>query len=154
MSRELAEREAHLEEQLQGARAEASAVAEAQMAAATQAQERLEGHLAVLRATAADWQVQPASQQYPLSRLASQSALRAFSCERRHKCCNLVPTSSSASCLSPGVAGPVLKARLVTADAPPAAQTQSAFLSKPGLRRHGRRRQRRRLRKSRRRPGG
>ena len=64
VSRELAEREAHLEEQLQGARAEASAVAEAQMAAATQAQERLEGHLAVLRATAADWQVQPASQQY------------------------------------------------------------------------------------------
>ncbi|CAL5220735.1 g2793 [Coccomyxa viridis] len=56
VSRELAEREAHLEEQLQGARAEASAVAEAQMAAATQAQERLEGHLAVLRATAADWQ--------------------------------------------------------------------------------------------------
>ena len=79
VSRELAEREAHLEEQLQGARAEASTVAEAQMAAAAQAQERLEGHLAVLRATAADWQVQPASQQHQISHPASTKALQASS---------------------------------------------------------------------------
>jgi len=59
VSRELAEREAHLEEQLQAARLQASAFAESQMEAATQAQEKLEGHLAVLRATAADWQVRP-----------------------------------------------------------------------------------------------
>ena len=77
VSRELAEREAHLEEQLQGAHAEASASAEAQMAAASQAQERLEGHLAVLRATAADWQVWPASQPHQVSRAASPSPSQA-----------------------------------------------------------------------------
>lgn len=57
MARELAEREAHLEVQLRQARAEAAGVAAAQVQAAAQAQEKLEGHLAVLRATAADWQV-------------------------------------------------------------------------------------------------
>ena len=57
MARELAEREAHLEVQLQQARTEAAGMAAAQMHAAGQAQEKLEGHLAVLRATAADWQV-------------------------------------------------------------------------------------------------
>ncbi len=57
MARELAEREAHLEVQLQQARAEAAGMAAAQVQVAAQAQEKLEGHLAVLRATAADWQV-------------------------------------------------------------------------------------------------
>ena len=71
VSRELAEREAHLEEQLQGVRAQASAHAQAQMAAHAQAQERLEAHLAVLRATAADWQVQSASRPQHSSQPAS-----------------------------------------------------------------------------------
>lgn len=44
----------------QAARSEASAAAAAQMEAAARSQEQLEGHLAVLRATAADCQV-PAS---------------------------------------------------------------------------------------------
>lgn len=70
VSRELQEREAHLGEQLQGARSEASQAAVAQMAAAAQAREQLEGHLAFLRATSADWQVRAAS-----SLLASYSFL-------------------------------------------------------------------------------
>lgn len=41
----------------QAARSEASAAAAAQMESAARSQEQLEGHLAVLRATAADCQV-------------------------------------------------------------------------------------------------
>ena len=44
----------------QAARTQASTSADAQVAADAQAREKLEGHLAILRATAADWQVRPA----------------------------------------------------------------------------------------------
>lgn len=99
-SRELAEREAHLEEQLQGARAEASALAEAQVAAASQAQERLEGHLAVLRATAADWQVQPCVQPRQVSRAASRrpSQVAGPGCAERLPSHQLPPVAHSSSC--------------------------------------------------------
>ena len=75
MARELAEREAHLEVRLQQARSEAAGVAAAQLQAAAQAQQKLEGHLAVLRATAADGQV---TFVVPLADMMQGPMLKAF----------------------------------------------------------------------------